>query len=621
MTLEYDLAQMKTEDGSPLYNAVEAKTAECAMCAFPILESSPEYKFLKERLPSERLRFYFILLLKKEFRPYILQGFVIQWHQKHSTVKVSDAVVRMPNTCIFKLLERFWDIRGVRLLPVNRFSPVVLIDPIMRDAFMACLKDRLKSFLAVINLGPGRFAHESSRNSSGNGFIACHYSEGISFDRRNDIQWFPGSGIRPEQVLIYFDEMSNVKEKGKAISREVISQIEAAGFKWAVLRSGIVEGGDNRVWTAPLIAPSRPMCMKSDSCPGKWVAENGNRIIREVHYWRSFHNHFNIKVHYITEEGFARNIAQMIAFDIDEKEGILIGRQRSEIFLPALFFLAYHIKHIFFVWNRRVGQYLKPDGTDIEGLVISGYQNHIFQKYEDRAAKLRSHGAQFIIALFDSGHGYEVAYSTKTMSGYYESFLRWVIDDPSIGLIIKPKKPKFYDSLNPLVHKLFARAVATGRCIMVDDAWGKLPAEIAVGADIAVGIGSPSAVLEAVLTGCRGVFYDVTNMIDHEFYSWGDGRLVFNDCARMIKAIRLYKEEPQVEPALGDWSGHLEELDPFRDGKGGARMGMYMKWLLDSLDNGDGKAKAIEKASARYAEKWGSDKVISLMRVALCLEN
>ena len=199
------------------------------------------------------------------------------------------------------------------------------------------------------------------------------------------------------------------------------------------------------------------------------------------------------------------------------------------------------------------------------------------------------------------------------MSEFYRVFMEWVIEDRSIGLILKPKKPKFFNALFPEIHELYEKARRTGRCVKVEDSWGRFPAEATAGADMAVGIGGIStAAIETVIAGCRGVLYDATNIKYHEFYKVGYGRLIFDDLGMMVNALKHFAKDPQRGPLIGDWTGYIKELCPFLDGKGGERMGLYMKWVLDSLEGGSSRSEAVTEANRRYKDSWGGDKVVDM---------
>jgi hypothetical protein len=88
--------------------------------------------------------------------------------------------------------------------------------------------------------------------------------------------------------------------------------------------------------------------------------------------------------------------------------------------------------------------------------------------------------------------------------------------------------------------------------------------------------------------------------------------VIFDDIDRLIIALKRYKENPEIKSKLGDWSSYIDKLDPFRDGRGGERIGAYMQWLLESFDKGKSRDDAIQYANKLYAEQWGEDKVINM---------
>ena len=402
----------------------------------------------------------------------------------------------------------------------------------------------------------------------------------------------------------------------RPIERKYISELERQGFRWVALKRGMVERQGSDYWRVPDFPKDK--LIKGEVAVtevDQWIVKAGNDLLKQVHFWRSFYDEFNVRINYIPEEGLAKNIIQAIAFDIDkEKGGLLLGKQRSDLFFPGIHAPGDQPKHIFFTWNKRAEMYLRPNCNQIQRLVITGYPNNIFQKFKNKSGELRAKGCGFVLAIFGSGHGLDTGQSTEKMAKFYKAFFRWMLEDPTVGLIIKPKKPKFFNRLPPGIHEMFRKAEETGRCIKIKDSWGRLPAEAAFGADMAVGIASPSAVIEAVIAGCRGIFYDIMKFQYHEFYKWGNEKLIFNDLAKMMEAIKKYKNKSRDEVLLGDWSDHMDKVDPFRDGKGGMRMGMYMCRLLECFDKGKTCYEAIEDADRLYKEKWGNDKIVEMER-------
>ena len=68
------------------------------------------------------------------------------------------------------------------------------------------------------------------------------------------------------------------------------------------------------------------------------------------------------------------------------------------------------------------------------------------------------------------------------------------------------------------------------------------------------------------------------------FHSLGPNRCVFYDPESLKEAVLGYSNNPESNSYLGDISPILDQLDPFRDGKASQRIGEYVAWYLDSLD-------------------------------------
>ncbi len=92
--------------------------------------------------------------------------------------------------------------------------------------------------------------------------------------------------------------------------------------------------------------------------------------------------------------------------------------------------------------------------------------------------------------------------------------------------------------------------------------------------------------------------------------------IAIKEAQSLSKTLGLEFVEPifnvsvgRINPFLGDWSDHLNELDPFRDGRGGDRIGIYMRWLQEGFEKGLRRDKTIARANKLYAEDWGKEMV------------
>ena len=93
------------------------------------------------------------------------------------------------------------------------------------------------------------------------------------------------------------------------------------------------------------------------------------------------------------------------------------------------------------------------------------------------------------------------------------------------------------------------------------------------------------------------------------FYKLGVGRVVFTDWLDAWEALIDFRKKPYLNDGFGDWSPMLDELDPFRDGRGAERMGNYLKWIVDGFDAGLSAEESLADAAEQYVKEWGVDKI------------
>ncbi len=450
------------------------------------------------------------------------------------------------------------------------------------------------------------------------GAIAVHFAEGADLSRRSEFFWLPKSGVEPSRVVAYIDFLDIYTRR--PIAESVLHQIEAAGIRWVCMeRGGYVARRSPPIWRPGLA--SRDLLKKfrqrrrliSVSHPGEeWLFRAAEDLLREVGYWEDFYRSFGIRLHIDPEEGSYRNIAQSIALDLIG--GIRIGNQRSEWQFPRDVSLGQLPHHVFFSWGSGAQVGLRNGRNRIDYMVMSGFTNDgafrtSFNKSRTLRARLELHRARFIVALYDNTYGSDMHISEGMVRAFYMAFLDWLSEEDDLGIIVKSKKPSVLENLPDVKERL---AQAGARCVVLANPRGRLPSEASYAADIAVGIGISSAVIEAVIAGCRGVHCDLSGMQFHSFHQWGYERVVFDDLARMMARLRRFKHESSTEPELGLYGPMLEEIDPFRDGRAGERVGTYIRWLLEAFDKGHGRDAAIHEANVKYKTRWGEDKVLYL---------
>jgi hypothetical protein len=266
---------------------------------------------------------------------------------------------------------------------------------------------------------------------------------------------------------------------------------------------------------------------------------------------------------------------------------------------------------VFFIWGNHDAKIINDAGSVSKHLIISGCvpmensKKIAYEKAEAAAKAMRSRGVKYLVSIFDCG---------VPIPNFYNFFLRWILEDSCLGLLIKPKEDAFLNKMGSDLRTLYDQALKTGRVYLLD--YDASPADASRVSDFSVGIGTISAVVVAALNGAR-IFY-----IDYErlnqgpqkpyctLHSLGEKRCVFYDPKSLKQAVLEYIENPATNPYLGDASPVLNEFDSFRDGKASERIGEYISWYLEGLDKNLEKDVALQEATHIYAAKWGVEKVI-----------
>lgn len=597
MCVDWDTETMWDTDKDPLFISISAVVGDLSLKIFQDIQSHWFYKCIETIQPNSKLSSYFRRIIALEIYPFVADMMI-----KRRKNRRSEAL--FPSAGIYQLLCKYW--------PAN-YTPLTIKMTLMLRWFLSIKRICIKLIKRIRSYCFGLLTRDHSLNLNLKNVIAVQYNEGLNLKKRSDIAWLSKSGIAPSRILIYFDAPDAITRK--PVAKEVLEKIESLGMNWVSLTEKATEFKSARYWKPHSKRREKQQLNKPEDAIGKWIYDKYIELQKTVDYWTEFYIDFQVKFLVLNEQGTIRSIAQSIAFDsLGANSGFTLGRQRSDIGAPIKTYVGHHTKDIQFVWNMKIRKYLLPPYNQVRTALVAGYSyDAIFDKNDPEILatknQLNNKGAKFIIALFDSGHDRKIGYSTADLENLYQIFLEWVLQDASVGLVIKSKKPHIIQNL-PTLHSLFAKSESTGRCIRLANEFGRLASDASRVADIAVGFGINSAVTEAVIGGCRGIHYLKQYPREQDYFKWGLGKIVFNDLNDMISMLKKYKDDPASNPQLGDWSLYLDKLDPFRDGRGGERMGTYMRWCLEGFESGLSRDEVLKRANHKYQEKWGRDKVI-----------
>lgn len=236
--------------------------------------------------------------------------------------------------------------------------------------------------------------------------------------------------------------------------------------------------------------------------------------------------------------------------------------------------------------------------------VTGGYPyDSSFKEVRGRAGETRrilaDAGATFVLCYFDESVQTD-RYGLISDNGHkaeLRQLLRLVLEDESIGMVVKTQFERNSPSRLLMNEPLFAAAAKTGRYREL--AVGKhrnvvFPAEAAMAADLVIGhaVGATAA-LEAALTGSRCILLNPYGLRNLDLYG---SQIVFTSLDHARPAIDAYRTGSAIHQKLGDWTSILSQFDPFRDGLAADRLRALLASEVDGRAFVVGKGPALETA-------------------------
>jgi len=481
------------------------------------------------------------------------------------------------------------------------------------------IKEKVKQLLKRLKFFTSIFLSINKSNSIlnqpniGSARIAVNYVEGFDLKKRSDIFWFENSGIDPGSLVVYYENPhmmirhDNKQTVQKYFDMKGINQVRL--WDW---------------YASKTVKPYNSLLnvIKSQKCSNdidKWLKNTAIDLYNKSSFWSSFFEDHNIKIHLDATESGLNTIIKQIA--INQIGGVSIGKMRSYPTNIKGSFFGYYPNDVFFVWGSDSANRLQKQ-ANIQQIIISGFpynsssNNEVEKRKITKKFKMQPISPRFNILLLDSNHSSNKnlmqVVDSLTMKKFYTGFLDWVLEDNGVSIIIKPKKSEFLNNLPEIVEYINV-AEKTGRVKLINSAFQKFPSTYLKGIDMVVGISTfmPTAVLECIIHGKRAVFYDYPNLRQHELnlYKQAEDQVIFPSLEKMITSLKEYKRDHTSRPDIGDWSNYVDNLEPFRDGRGGARIGSYIRLIQNSLNEGHNQNTAITQANSYYSNKWGLDKI------------
>jgi len=437
--------------------------------------------------------------------------------------------------------------------------------------------------------------------------IAVQYSRGLNLERRNDIFWYEGSKLSPEQILIY------TNRKRFPITSEDQKYILESGFKYINLYSWRPKKSSSNYlkklfFIFPILFRLSRESIKNKKNNYWWISKISIQMYRRISYWQTFFHENNIGIHIHYLSNTPQVVTRVLA--IEQNQGIDVVYQWSsgDFMLPLRGRVL--SSHIYFAWGEFIIKPLKSQNSCEDIILIAGHisGNLVYKKFNDNN-KIKNLN-KFKICIFDSSYSREIYFTRKMIVEFYSILINLALNDSSIHLIVKYKGPKEnpenLNELMPLISKLTKRNQYT----IID--WKTSTFEASKLADITISLGVNSAGIESALSGKRSIHFDLSLMKNGYPTIYNNlSSSIFTDTELLLQSIQNYKKNPSSIPNFGNHKKILKSIDQFQDGNSHIRIGKYFEWFLKNRENGSSMKISMMNAAENYSKEFGSENVIT----------
>jgi len=526
-----------------------------------------------------------------------------RYHHKIQEDSYNRLVVITPHAVLAHLIPKEWIGEGVTFIaPWSRHYSLFLR---LGRSILRFLSDLKRPKKRKVNHPP---------------VIAAASAWGINrSERLNDLFWWWDSNIPAERTILFFDRPSSGKVS------QTLAIAAQSGIPCVALNRDGAGDSPNLLWQARpgFVTASRRIWRSLRMFAWgifrgrsrRWIVRQTMDMMYSSERMEDFLEEFNVRGLFHHQDGGLDY--QSLA--CDAVGAARIGHHWSYFPWPETAVARLH--QVYFVWGDYQSEMLDATGSDVDHVLQSGctvhgaYPGSALEDAPDvdRSA-VEAAGASRVIALFDT---------SLPCTGFYDYFLRKVIQDSRLGLLLKPKSsnPPWLRYKMPELLSLYEEAKATGRVRLIDSRVS--PTQAAAAADISVAVDINSAAVCSALAGHRAVHLDYVRVHDSPLSDWatlhkaGPNRLVFDNPDELWEQIDLFYDQ-RDGIVTGEDSGLgvanddvLAHIDPFRDGRAGERIGQYLGWYLEALDKGLARDQALNQADSNYAAAWGDRALVS----------
>ena len=441
--------------------------------------------------------------------------------------------------------------------------------------------------------------------------VAIQFAWGIDTRSRvNDLWWYRKSGMTPSRLVIFFNRKRNPATDAR------IRELDGNGYRYSIL-DGHANHTEQKLtnryeahrvkWAFRDLAEMFSLFRQLGKADALfWQIGEWAKLMLRLRQWQAFMEAENIKVVFDVVE----TTVDVAALAADITGAIKIGTHWSDVSYNRTRVFPAH--QVYFVWGslqEEVFADLSPASAFVQiGNIFNDAER--MAEFRAKAGEYRQHleksGVEFVIGVLDRTYSPSSHVPPPYHVEFYDRLISLAEDDPTLGLLIKPKKtqqpPIFADfpELLARIRKLEERGQAT----LI--AGSGHVCEAGFASDVVVALGINSGGLLCALEDIPTLFWDPTHSkgspLSHRMrkFGWENELVVYDDFNRLISMIK---------PPAGDFTEFVDGIDSFRDGQATVRVGQFVRDFMQAIELDKNHQDALQNAVDLYCQQWGTDKV------------
>lgn len=578
------------------------KGKEISDYSFSRLARTKAYKVLAQEFCKDSLDNYYKLFFYIDSRNYANQIFFSENQNLNAIEQKKIINIKYSQNKFY--LKKFLEEKKIK------FSEKIDLKNEYKNllTFLVTSRNSLNRFTA-------KFRATKKNQMNKNFKVGVSFKEGINLNKRSDLYWYDNKKFNQDDILVYFESnFYKHRYEGEKKLKEKLKKLELNSFDLSdFFYEEKQEFFDNIATTLQKI---------QDNEEEIYAKNLSLKLLEKIKFWYCFFKKFQIKIHLDSEELVIRKLEKHLA--LKALNACTVGRVRSYISKGVFDFMGSLSADIIFANQKDIANRFIKDSYNISRhILITGDTNKVFTEENEKEInlirnKIDYNKKKFVILILDTNYSdnKSINHHQLVSQEYYDNFYNKLIQlantNEDIFLIVKTKKEKILKK-NLDIFKKLQDLQKNNSCHIVSDPFGKHPFLFASISHFIVSLNLylPSALMECVTKGKKGIFCDYANLesVEKEIFRFKKN-LIVQDLNYLDKRILEFKKDPQ-RSKIGDWSLIDGMKDLSNGNEGQEHASDFISSLLNEYKKNNSGHQTIYNVVKSFEKKIGKENIIN----------